>query len=180
MAGEKFTDDLRRTAVTWWIFAPEAFADPQNPTLAEWNSTNERLALNITCAVDEESTTYTIGSSDLDERYSFCDGAGKSRPKKVNPEAVLGTYYDEDRNATGIFNKTAAWLRFADVPFYLGQRVGDQDATPETLARLTDDLRLMSVRTDEAANTTAQDDPVLRVQNLLQAGFVNWNFKPTA
>lgn len=175
MAGEAFTDGLRRNSVTWWIAVPEAFADRTNPTLAELNTANEKLVLNITCAVDEESTSYGIGASDLNERLSFCDGEGISRPVGLNPEAELGLLRDADRNAAGVMNAALAFFMFPDVPLLLIQRVGDQDKTPDTPIGIDDDLRMMAVRTDNPQDTVAEEDPALLVQAFLQDGWVRWN-----
>lgn len=175
MAGEEFTQDLRRTSVTWWLADPAACADWDNPLDIELNTENERLVLNITCALDEDSTTFTVGSSELDERLTFCDTAGVSRPTQVNPEAVLGLLRDEDRTATGVFNKALEWLMFPDKEYYLIQRVGDQSKSPDTPIDGTDDLRIMKIRTDYPVDTLASGDPAMIMQNVLPGGWLRWN-----
>lgn len=184
MAGELFTTDLRRNSVTWKLFDPAAFANRTAPTVAELNTANERLGLDITCALDEETTTFTLGSSDTDERLSFCDGVGVSRPGQINPELALGIYRDKDRTAAGVFKKAFDWLRHADQLYYLVQRVGDQDTGPTSTTAAaaftsTDNIRMMGFRTDFPVDTLAQGDPALLVSNALTAGFINWNFTPT-
>jgi len=185
MSGELFTTDLRRNSVTWKLFDVAAFADRNNPTVDELNTANERLGLDITCALDEQTTTFTLGSSELDERLSFCDGVGVSRPGEINPELALGIYRDKDRTAAGVFKKAFDWLRHADQQYYLVQRVGDQDSgpmdgTPAAPFSVTDDIRMMGFRTDFPVDTLATGDPALLVQNALTAGYINWNFNPTA
>lgn len=187
MAGEELTQDLRRNSVTWKIFDPWAVADWTNPTLTELNTTNERLGLDITCALDEEGTSMTLGSSEQDERLSFCDGVGKSRPGSLNPEVALAIYRDEDRAANGVFNKAFNWFRHADSLQYLVLRVGPQDSgpNPETgkLAdpfNATDDIRIMSFRTDYPVDTLANGDPAILTQSPIPAGFVRWNQPPVA
>ena len=185
MAGEAFTQDLRRNSVTWKLFDVAAFADRNNMTVAELNTTNVRLGFDITCALDEETTTFTIGSSELDERLSFCDSVGVSRPGEVNPELTLGIYRDEDRNADGVFNRALDWLRHPDREYILVQRVGDQDTGPldGTAAApfaATDDIRAMAFRTDYPVDTLAQGDPALLVQSGLSAGWIAWNVNPSA
>lgn len=185
MAGELFTQDLRRNSVTWKLFDVAAFADRNNPTVAELNTTNERLGFDITCALDEESTTFTVGSSELDERLSFCDSVGVSRPGEVNPELTLGIYRDEDRNATGVFNMALDWLRHADREYIIVNRVGDQDSgpldgTPAAPFTVTDDVRMMAFRTDYPVDTLAQGDPALLAQTGLTAGWLRWNLPPVA
>lgn len=182
---EQFTQDLRRNSVTWKIFDVAAFADRNNPKLAELNTTNLRLGFDATCALDEESTTFTIGSSELDERLSFCDSVGVSRPGEVNPELTLAAYRDKDRNATGVFNRLLDWLRHADREYIILLRVGDQDSgplngTPAKPFTLDDDIRMMAFRTDYPVDTLASGDPALLSQTGLTAGWVRWNLKPVA
>lgn len=181
MAGERLTDTLRRGSVTFWLAVPEAVADWQNPTATELNTTNERLVLDITCAVDEESTTFNIGASELNERLGFCDGAGVERPAGLNPEIEMGFYRDKDRNATGVFNKVLDFVKHVDVPLYLIQRVGDQDRNPgDPINTTTDHLRIVSVLTDFPQDTLSGEDPALLVQAFKEAGFVRWNLPVAA
>lgn len=188
MAGELFTQDLRRNSVTWVLYDLAAFDNPAEPTLAELNTTNPALKLDITCALDEESTTFTVGSSDQDERLSFCDGVGTSRPAGTNPEAALAIYRDKDRDAAGVFNAAFDWLRHEDFPFYLLLRVGPQDsgATGTGIGEtskafeLTDHLRLGRFRTDYPIDTLADADPALLSVNPIPDGFLKWNQPPSA
>lgn len=185
MAGEQFTQDLRRNSVTWKLFDVAAFANRNSPTVAELNTTNVRLGFDISCALDEESTTFTIGSSELDERLSFCDSVGVSRPGEINPELALAIYRDKDRNAAGVFNRALDWLRHADREYIIVQRVGDQDSgpvgtTPAKAFTVTDDIRMMAFRTDYPVDTLAGGDPALLSQNALTAGWVRWNLPPVA
>lgn len=185
MAGESFTQDLRRNSVTWKLFDVAAFADRNNPTVDELNTAESRLGFDITCALDEDTTTFTVGSSELDERLSFCDSVGVSRPGEINPEIALGIYRDEDRNADGVFNMALDWLRHADREYLMVQRVGDQDTGPldgtaATPFAVTDDIRMMAFRTDYPVDTLAQGDPALLASTGLTAGFLRWNQSPVA
>lgn len=185
MVGALFTQDLRRNSVTWKLFDTAAFADRANPTLAELNTTEPRLGFDITCALDEDTSSLTIGSSEQDARLSYCDSVGVSRPTTINPEIVLGIYRDKDRAATGVFNRALDWLRHVDQEYIMVQRVGNQDTgplngTPAAPFVITDDIRMVSFRTDFPVDTLANGDPALLVQNGLRAGFVRWNLKPVA
>lgn len=183
MAGELFTQDLRRNSVTWKLFDVAAFADKTAPKVAELNTAVDRLGIDITCALDEQTTTMTLGSSDLDERLSFCDGVGTSRPSTVNPAISLGIYRDADRAANGIFRKAFDILRHADREYIMVQRVGDQDSGPTSTRAaaaftVNDDIRMVSFKTDFPVDTLANGDPALLVQNGIPSGFVAWNIKP--
>lgn len=185
MVGALFTQDLRRNSVTWKLFDPAAFADRANPTVAELNTAEVRLGFDITCALDEETTNLTIGSSEQDARLSFCDSVGVSRPTTINPEIALGIYRDKDRAANGVFKRAFDWLRHVDQEYIMVQRVGNQDSgplngTPAAPFVITDDIRMVSFRTDFPVDTLANGDPALLVQNGLRAGFVRWNLPPVA
>lgn len=183
---ELFTQDLRRNSVTWLLADPAAFADRNNPTAAEFNVANERLILDITCALDEEATSLTVGSSTLDARLSFCDSVGVSRPGEVNPSLALAIYRDKNRlDQQSIYNKALNWLRHADQEYIIVQRVGDQDTgptldTPAAPIAATDDLRMMAFRTDFPVDTLASGDPALLTQTGLTAGWLRWNLPPVA
>ena len=185
MVGALFTQDLRRNSVTWKLFDPAAFADRANPTVAELNTAEVRLGFDITCALDEETTNLTIGSSEQDARLSFCDSVGVSRPTTINPEIALGIYRDKDRAANGVFKRAFDWLRHVDQEYIMVQRVGDQDTgplngTPAAPFTVTDDIRMVAFRTDYPVDTLSNGDPALLAQNGLRAGFVRWNMKPVA
>ncbi len=180
-----FTQDLRRNSVTWCAYDIAAFANLASPKLAELNTTNPALKLDFTCAADEESTTFTLGSSELDERLSFCDGVGSSRPAGINPEAALGFYRDKDRMAAGVFNAALNWFKHEDFEFVLVQRVGPQDsgATGTRASKafaVTDLIRIGLFKTDFPIDTLADGDPALLSVTPLPNGFLAWNINPSA
>lgn len=183
-----FTQDLRRNSVTWVAYDVAAFANMAAPTIAELNTANPALKLDFTCAADEESTTFTLGSSELDERLSFCDGVGSSRPAGVNPEAALGLFRDKDRAAAGVFNKALNWFRHEDFEFFLVQRVGPQGSGPTGTGvgqtakpfAVTDLIRMGLFKTDFPIDTLADGDPALLTVTPLANGFLAWNIQPSA
>ena len=185
MAGESLTRDLRRNSVTFKLFSMSAFADKTTPTVDELNTANQRLGIDITCALDEETTSYTLGSSEIDERLSFCSGVGSSNPDGANPEVSLGIYRDKDRTAAGVFNNALNWLRHPDIEYILVERVGDQDSGPRNGIpaapfAVTDDIRMIQIRTDYPVDTVSGDDPAFLVVAGLPSGFVLWNQNPSA
>lgn len=180
-----FTTGLRRGSVTWVVYDKLAFENPRDIKLAELNTTNPVLKLDITCALDEDTTSLTLGASDLDERLSFCDGVGASRPGGLNPEAALGAYRDADRTAQGVFNAFLNWMKHEGFNGYLVQRVGPQDSgatstTPSKEFEATDDIRVMEFMTDYPVDTLGNEDPALLTITPLPNGFLAWNIKPTA
>ena len=188
MAGELFTQDLRRNSVTWAAYDVAAFANPRIPTIAELNTTRAALKLDFTCAADEEGTSFTLGSSDMDERLSFCDGVGSSRPSGVNPTATLALYRDSDRGAAGVFNAALNWFRHEDFEFVLVQRVGPQGSGPTGTGvgqtakpfETTDLIRMGLFKTDFPIDTLSESDPALLSVTPLPDGFLAWNINPSA
>ena len=59
---------LYRANVTFCLAHPEAFANRTAPTAAELNGA---LVKNITCALNEDGTTFTLGDSDTDDSLTF-------------------------------------------------------------------------------------------------------------
>lgn len=185
MAGEAFTQGLRRNSVTWKFADLAAFADPRNITVAELNTTNQRLVFDPTCALDEEGSSLTVGSSELDEALTYCDSAGVSRPTRVNPSVTLAILRDKDRRANGIFNQAFNWVRHAGTSFYILLRVGDQDSGPRNgvaakPAEVIDTWRVMQVTLDYPADTLAAGARALLTITPLADGFLSWNRNPVA
>lgn len=172
------TSQLRRRTIRWDIALPEAFADRSNPTVAELN--NADLVFNITCAVDEEGTTFSLGDSETDDRYSYCDDSGVDRPTFYNPEATLAIYRDADRAAAGQFNLAFDLLGHEDVKLFIIKRVGDSDNNAATAYALGDRIKMQYGSTDYIADILASEDPVMFEQTPLQLGFTNWNYEVAA
>lgn len=184
----EFTQDLRRNSVTWKVFDVAAFADPLAPKVAELNTTNENLGLDITCALDEENSSFTLGSSDTDDRLSFCDGVGVTRPTNINPELTLALFRDEDRAANGVYNKALNWFKHVDSEFIIVLRVGPQDSGPmsnparaaKTFAT-TDIIRIGKFKTDFPVDTVGDGEtPAMLTINPFEQGSLAWNINPSA
>lgn len=162
-------DRLYRENIRFDLAYPEAFEDPAHPTPAELN--NAALVHNITCALDESGTEFTLGDPDTDDALSFCDKAGSTTATFMNPTVNFTAFSDEDRVAAGVYNLARDLLGFPDAPFIAIQRVGyDSDVA------YADDQRInmVGITTDlpvsvEEAGTNA------RISNTtLPDGFVNW------
>lgn len=169
------TDQLRRTSVTWLVAFPEAFADWRDPQPAEF--ANTELVKNITCAVDEDGTTWTLGDSDTDDRYSYCDESGIDRPTFYNPEVSLGIYRDADRTAAGEFNTALNLFMFPDVDLIIIKRVGDQDNPPSAPVTAGDRVSMQHIKTDYMAEALASEDPVMFEATGIQQGRVAWQLE---
>lgn len=172
------TSQLRRTSVSWYVALPEAFADWRQPTAAEMN--DALYVFDITCAVDEEGTTFNLGDSDTNDRYTYCDDSGIDRPTFYNPEVTLAILRDADRSADGVFNRALELFMKPDHRLHVIKRVGDQDNTPGAPVSSGDRLKIQDIKTDFPADVVASGDPVMFETTGLQQGRVAWNIEVAA
>lgn len=168
-------DRLYRTSIYFGLAFPEAFANPSAPTTTELNNTT--LVKDITCALWEDSTEFTLGDPDTDDGLTFCDAAGSVTTTTQNPTVVFATLRDEDRVAAGLYNTAFDLLAFPDIPFYAVLRVGQPNTDPFAIGH---SVRLVRVKTDLPADELENGSNVLLVQNFLNDGFVNWNYRLVA
>lgn len=168
-------DRLYRANIYLGLAFPEAFANPAAPTAAELN--NAVLVKDITCALWEDSTEFTLGDPDTDDGLTFCDAAGSTTTTTQNPTVVYSALRDEDRVAAGLYNTAFDLMEFADIPFYAVERVGKPNTTAFAIGQ---SIRLVKVRTDNPVDTLENGSNALLTQNFLNDGFVNWNYRITA
>lgn len=167
-------DPLYRGNTFLGLAYPEAFADPTAPTAAELNSA---LVIDLTCALDEDGTEFTLGDSETDDSVSFCDTAGKVNPTTKNATIKYVAFRDQDRVATGYYNKAFNHLAFKGIPFYAVERVGKANNASFAIG---DRVRIVAVTTDNPTDDVAVDKDITLTQAFAQAGLVNWNFKVVA
>jgi hypothetical protein len=174
---------LYRENVTFLLAHPEAFADPTAPTAAELNdwydaSTNaDGLVHNITCALNEDGTTFTLGDSDTDDSLTFCDKTLVSTPTFFNPEVVYEAFRDADVTATGVFNEAFDLLAFPDVEYFAILRVGERSDTAFAAGQR---IKMVGVRTDFGIDVAASGENHRISQSFLNNDFINWNYEVTS
>jgi hypothetical protein len=162
---------MYRANVTFCLAHPEAFADRTTPTAAELNGT---LVKNITCALNEDGTTFTLGDSDTDDSQSFCDEGTISSPTFFNPEVVMEAFRDADIAATGVFNEAFDLLAFPDIEYIAILRIG-KDSDANFVA--TDRVKMVGVKTDFGIDVLGNGENVRISQSFLNNDFVNWNYE---
>ena len=171
---------LYRENVTFLLAHPEAFADPTAPTAAELNdwydaSTNaDGLVHNITCALNEDGTTFTLGDSDTDDSLTFCERGNVSTPTFFNPEVVFEAFRDADVDAVGEYNQAFDLMSFPDVPLIAILRVGQRSDTPFAAGHR---VKMVGVRTDWGIDIGASGENMRISQTFLNDDFVNWNYE---
>jgi hypothetical protein len=164
---------LYRENITFLLAHPEAFADRTAPTTTELN--NPSFIYNITCALNEDGTEFTLGDSDTDDSLTFCSKAGISTPTFYNPTVAMEAFRDADSVATGgVFNLAFGLLAFPDVEYIAILRVGkDSDATFE----VGDRIKMVGVKTDFGTDVVASGENIRINQAFLNNDFVNWNYE---
>lgn len=168
-------DRLYRESIRFDLAYIEAFANPDTPTVAELN--NALLVKNVTCALDEDGTEFTLGDPDTDDSLSFCDKAGSSTATFKNPSVTFVGFYDEDRSANGVLNLLWDHIGYADIPYFAILRVGKRSDAPFAIG---DIIRIVRVRTDNPVDVLASGENAKYSNVLLNDDFVNWNYKVTA
>lgn len=165
MANER----LYRESIYFALAEPEAFADRNEPTVAELNGP---LVYNVTCALWEDDTEFTLGDPDTDDGLTFCSKAGIVTPTFDNPTVVFSALRDADRTANGVFNGTFERLAFADREYIAILRIGkDSDVAWE----VNDVARMAAVATDVPVDAVTNGENARIVQNFLPKGWVRWN-----
>jgi len=165
---------LYRAYVTFCLAHPEAFADRTAPTAAELNSA---LVKNITCALNEDGTTFTLGDSDTDDSLTFCDEGNLSTPTFYNPEVVMEAFRDADTSATGVYNEALGLLAFPDIEYIAILRVGEDS---DTAFAAGDRVKMVGVKTDFGIDVVGNGENQRISQSFFNNDFVNWNYEVAA
>ena len=162
---------LYRANVTFCLAHPEAFANRTAPTAAELNSA---LVKNITCALNEDGTTFTLGDSDTDDSLTFCDEGNLSTPTFYNPEVVMEAFRDADTAATGIYNEALGLLAFPDIEYIAIARIGHDSDTAFASGHR---VKMVGVKTDFGIDVVGNGENQRISQTFFNNDFVNWNYE---
>lgn len=166
---------LYRENVRFDVALPEAFANPADPKAIELN--NAALVYNITCALDEDGTEFTLGDPDTDDSLSFCDAAGSQTATFKNPSVTYQYFLDEDRSANGVMALARKLLSFPDVPLIGILRIGyDSDVAHAAGQK----IHLVGGKTDLPVSVEDSGSNARQSTVLLGDGFVNWGHVVTA
>lgn len=165
---------LYRENITFLLAHPEAFADRTAPTAAELNGS---LVHNITCALNEDGTEFTLGDSDTDDTLTFCSKAGISVPTFYNPTVAMEAFRDADVAATGEFNEAFDLLAWPDVAYIAILRIGGKSSDAFAVG---DVIKMVGVKTDFGTDVVGSGENIRIAQAFLNNDFVNWNYKVAA
>jgi hypothetical protein len=182
-------DRLYRENITFLLCEPEAFVDRTAPTAAElnggtvgwwaWGTGTSRNSLvhNITCALNEDGTEFTLGDSDTDDSITFCDQANVVTPTFYNPTVSFEAFRDADKAGTGEFNEILNMISYPNAEYIAVLRVGKPSNTAFAVG---DIVKMVGVRTDYGMDVGGSGENVRIMQTFLNNDFVNWNFKVVA
>jgi hypothetical protein len=168
-------DRLYRKNVFLGLAYREAFADPSAPTAAELNDSD--YVIDLTCALSEDDSEFTLGDPTTDDKLTFCDDAGSVTRTSENPTIVYSALRDEDRVANGLYNLAFDHLAFADVPYYAVERIGHANIDAFAIGQK---VRIVAVKTDNPADLLDKDASAMIQNTFLPDGMVNWNYSIVA
>lgn len=182
-------DRLYRENITFLLCEPEAFANRLTPTAAElnggaagwfaWGTTAASASLvhNITCALNEDGTEFTLGDSDTDDTITFCDKANVSTPTFYNPTVVFEAFRDADKAGLGEFNEAYNMLAYPNREYIAILRIGKKSTDAFAV---NDVIKMVAVKTDYGTDVVGSGENVRINQAFLANDFVNWNYKVVA
>lgn len=168
-------DRMYRPDVFLGVGYLEAFVNAATPTAAELN--NATYVKDLTCALWEDGTEFTLGDSDTDDGLTFCSNAGDTTLTTKNATITYKALRDKDRVAAGVFNLAFDHMAFPDIDFYAIERLGKPNTTAFAIG---DRVRIVQVRTDNPQDILAADASVFIQQNFLLNNFINWNYTVAA
>lgn len=187
MALERLTSDQ---AYRWRIAHRLAFADWENPTVAELNANSDNsdpnaLIINPTCALSQDGSQFDLDDPELDETLSFCQSAG-SGEVLTRSATVVFEYFDsaarwldatstaavDGYNSATLTHSWLAWRGLSDVFAILS--VGpDQDAP----FAVGDRIKMAEFATDYAIPNVATGTPRTWTQTTASRSDINWNYE---
>ena len=175
----------------WYLASPLAFADWENPTVAELNSnpTNSPngLIFNITCALSQSDSQFDLDDPEIDETLTFCQSAGNGEVSTRSATVVFGFQEAKERwldadstlEADG-FNAatlTRSLLMWRGVPYFAILSVGKDPDAPFAVG---DRIKMAEIETDLAVLNSGTGDNMIWVQTPAKRSRLNWNYAVAA
>ena len=174
MANER----LYNPATRFWLAFPEAFADWQNPTAAEFNAnpTNALTGLifEITCALNQDGTEFSLGDSDTDDSLTFCQVAGAQNPTSFNPEITLEIERSKDPIAVNTANLAFGLLAWKGLEYFAIMSVGKEPGAPVAIG---DRIKMARQALDFPSDVLGTGENVRLSQATAARGDVAWNIR---
>lgn len=174
MANERLFNPATRFLVAF----PEAFEDWQNPTADELNANPDNdpsgLIFELTCALNQDGTTFDLGDSDTDDSLTFCQVAGAVNPTTLNPEIVYEFERSKDPLAVNTANLAFSLFAWKGVEMFGILSVGEE---PRTAFDVGDRVKMARFAIDYPTDTIGTGENVRLSQTTAARGDVNWNYE---
>lgn len=165
-------DRLVRASVGYYIALPEAVPTFfQNGTVTT-TQLNGNLVYDVTCALTEADTTFTLDDSEQDSELTFCSVGNEVTPTTRNASAVFTFLRDASKTADTVFNLARDLMSYPDVQYVLIERL----FKPNTAAfAIGDQVSLIGVTTDLPVDVIADGANVKGQMNFVSTGDIAWN-----
>lgn len=157
-------EKMLRGNVTVLAAYPEAFANPETPTSDELNNlfvydtSEDGLVFNISCAITDDSYSINVTDSDTDDTRTICQIGQVQNPTFQNYEVSFDTLRDQDLMAKGVFNLAFELFKAPDRPFWIITRIGESNTTPFAVGQ---DIKMFGVTTDNPVDVV-EDNSVIK------------------
>jgi len=175
----------------FFLASPLAFADWENPTVAELNAnpTNDPngLIFSITCALNQDGTTFNLDDPELDESLSFCQSSGTTERMAENPNVVLEIFRSEQpwtnasstsaANGYNSANLAMSLLAWRGIEYFAIMSIGKDEDAPFAVG---DRIKMAEVATDFGVDVMGSGENVRMSNDTAARSRVNWNYTVAA
>ena len=167
---------LKNPAVRILVAHPLAFVDWTDPKAAELNA---RLGLvdEITCAVNQDGSTFDLADSDTDDSLTFCQVAGAVNATTRNADVVLEVETSAVKNVVNTANTAQALLRYPGVEYFFILSIG---TGPGGAFVAGDRVSMVRAETDYGVGVFGTGENIRLSQTPMARGDILWNHRITA
>lgn len=170
-------DRLVRANVGYYIALPEALPTFGTTGVVTTTQLNSDLVYDVTCALTEADTSFTLDDSETDDELTFCSVGNEVTPTTRNASAVFTFLRDSDKAADTVFNLARDLMSYPDVNYVLIERL----FKPNTAAfAVGDQVSMIGVSSDLPVDVIADGANVKGTQNWVSNGDINWNYTVAA
>lgn len=169
---------LYSPASSFYLAAPNAFADWEDPLAAEFVAgLADGTIADLTCALNQDGTEFNLDDSDTDDSLSFCQVAGAEEPTFYNATVVYEAFRSFDELDANQATTAFEWLAWPDIEYFAILRVGPEPGVAVTAG---DRLKMVRVKTDLPVDVFGSGENVRISNSFLFQGDINWNHEVSA
>lgn len=174
---------LLRANYTVMLAYPEAFANPMAPTSTELNNqfvfnTNEdAMVFNISCAILDDANSINQTSSDTDNTMTICDLAEVETPTFLNYEITMDFLRDKSLVDEGLFNLARELTISPDRPYIVITRIGEAQNAAFAPGQV---ISTFGADTDYPTEIVEDNSPLAHGARFKPTGVSNINFRLVA